>query len=126
MNANSISREEKISLQRDGKKTYIEFLRIAAAFLVIVNHTNSGIFLSRTPSPTWLCSLTYFFICKIAVPLFMFIMGALLLGKDDTPKRSAERLLHIFDTKETHLLILHWITGTSSPSLWSPHASMSA
>lgn len=61
------------------RKVYIEFLRIAAAFLVIVNHTNSRIFLRLSPSPTWLCSLTYFFVCKTAVPLFLFIMGALLL-----------------------------------------------
>lgn len=78
------------------RKVYIEFLRIAAAFLVIVNHTNSRIFQSMSPSPTWLCSLTYFFVCKTAVPLFLFIMGALLLGKEDSPQKSRERLLRIF------------------------------
>lgn len=81
--------------QADSKMTHIEFLRIAAAFLVIVNHTNSQIFMSRGPSPTWFCSLTYFYICKIAVPLFLFIMGALLLGKEDTPEKTRARLFRI-------------------------------
>lgn len=90
--------EEGASLEQSAgsKKTYIEFLRIAAAFLVIVNHTNSGIFLRLQPSATWLCSLTYFFVCKIAVPLFLFIMGALLLGKEDTPEKTKARLLRVF------------------------------
>ncbi len=78
------------------KKTYIECLRIAACFLVIVNHTNSSIFLHSSPSPLWFSSLTYFFICKVAVPLFLLIMGALLLEKEDTPKKTAERLVRIF------------------------------
>ena len=77
------------------RKTYLEFLRIAACFLVIVNHTNSSIFLGISPSPTWFCSVTYFFICKIAVPLFLFMMGALLLGREDPPKKTAERVIRI-------------------------------
>lgn len=36
-----------------GRRIHIEFLRIAGAFLVIVNHTNSSIFLVRAPSITW-------------------------------------------------------------------------
>ncbi len=73
------------------KKTYIEFLRIIACFFVIVNHTNSRIFKILAPSPTWLCSVTAFFVSKTAVPLFLMIMGALLLGREDTPKKSARR-----------------------------------
>lgn len=75
-----------------GKLVYIEFLRIIACFLVYVNHTNSDIFYNRGPSLTWFASLTYFFLSKIAMPLFLLIMGALLLNKTDSPKRSAERL----------------------------------
>ena len=81
------------------KKVYIEFLRIVACFLVIVNHTNSRIFLSFSstpPPPVWFASLTYFFISKIAVPLFLMIMGAILLGKQDTPQKSKRRLLRAF------------------------------
>jgi len=40
--------------------------------------------------------LAYFFISKIAVPLFLFITGALLLEREDTPAKSRERVLRIF------------------------------
>lgn len=77
------------------QKTHIEFLRIIASFLVIVNHTNSDIFLSNAPSVTWFCSITWFFLCKVAVPIFLMIMGALLLEKHDPPKKSLQRILRI-------------------------------
>lgn len=78
---------------RAKKKTYIEILRIIAAFLVIVNHTNSTVFLNSTISKTWYASLLYFFISKIAVPIFIMIMGALLLEKRDTPKKYLIRIV---------------------------------
>lgn len=78
-----------------GRKTYIEFLRIIAAFLVIVNHTNSRIFQSVPMSKTWMLSITAFFASKIAVPLFLMIMGALLLQKQDSPKKSIQRIVRI-------------------------------
>lgn len=79
------------------RKTYIEVMRIIAAFLVIVNHTNSDIFVKYTdPSNgVWYLSLTYFFISKIAVPVFLMIMGGLLLQKIDKPKKSFERILRM-------------------------------
>ncbi len=43
-----------------------------------VNHTNSRVFMSVSPSPTWLCSVATFFTSKTAVALFVMIMGALL------------------------------------------------
>ncbi len=79
------------------RKTYIEVMRIIAAFLVIVNHTNSDVFLkySEPASFTWFFSLTYFFISKIAVPVFLMIMGGLLLQKIDSPKKSVIRVLRM-------------------------------
>lgn len=77
------------------KKTYVEALRIIAAFLVIVNHTNSRIFQNRTPDLTWFCSVAYFFLSRPAVPVFLLIMGGLLLGKEDSPRQSAGRILRI-------------------------------
>lgn len=74
------------------KKTYIEFLRIAACFFVIVNHTNSRLFMCLTPSLTWLCSVAVFLLSKTAVPLFLMIMGALLLDREDSPKKTARRV----------------------------------
>lgn len=78
------------------KTAYLELLRIIACFFVIVNHTNSGIFLSRTPeSKLWWISLAYFFACKTAVPVFVMISGALLLGKTDDSRKHLSRILRI-------------------------------
>lgn len=92
---------EKIEVKQKPKtfarKTYIEVMRIIAAFLVIVNHTNSDVFLKMTEpqSPIWYISLTYFYVSKIAVPVFFMIMGGLLLQKVDKPKKSVERVLRM-------------------------------
>lgn len=83
-------------LERKEKTAYIELLRIIACFFVIVNHTNSGIFLSRTPAEkTWWVSLAYFFACKVAVPVFLMISGALMLGKIDDYKKYFSRIMRI-------------------------------
>lgn len=75
---------------------FLDLLRIVACFLVIVNHTNSAIFLSTTPEHlTWYVSLTYFFVSKIAVPIFFMISGYLLLSRIDTWKKTSDRILRI-------------------------------
>ena len=83
-------------MDRSERSVHIELLRILACFLVIVNHTNSALFQTVQPSPTWFASLAYFFACKAAVPVFLMIMGAVLLGKEDTPRRWRQRLLRGF------------------------------
>ncbi len=89
--------EQTTLRQSASRKTYIEVMRIIAAFFVIVNHTNSNIFMkySEPESPLWYLSLTYFFLSKIAVPVFLMIMGGLLLQKIDKPKKSYERVLRM-------------------------------
>jgi surface polysaccharide O-acyltransferase-like enzyme len=78
------------------RKTFLDLLRIIACFFVIVNHTNSDIFLGATPQDlTWFVSLTYFFISKIAVPIFFIISGYLLLSKIDSYKKCLQRILRI-------------------------------
>ena len=79
------------------KRTYfLDLLRIIACFLVIVNHTNSTIFRESTPdSRRWFLSLAYFFVSKIAVPLFFMISGYLLLNKTDSWKKALGRVLRI-------------------------------
>lgn len=78
-----------------GKVVFIEVLRIVACFLVIVNHTNSDIFLTLAPSTTWYVSLTYYFISKMAVPIFVMISGYTLLDKQDDYKKSGKRVLRM-------------------------------
>lgn len=60
---------------------FIEFLRILSSFLVIVNHSNSDVFQTRVPGPVWFASLTYFYVCRIAVPVFVIIAGYLMLNR---------------------------------------------
>lgn len=79
------------------RKTHLDAMRILACFLVIVNHTNSRVFLSFAPSATWFISLTYFFISKTAVPMFLLISGALLLKKQDGYKNNSVRFWRILE-----------------------------
>ena len=73
----------------------IDILRILSCFLVIVNHTNSRIFLNTTPSFTWFLSLTYFFICKVAVPIFVMISGYTMLHRMDNYKKIIGKVIRI-------------------------------
>ena len=77
------------------KYNFIDVLRVIACFLVIVNHTNSEIFLGSKPSLTWYVSLTYFFVCKIAVPLFIMISGFTMLGRVDSYSKIGKKILRI-------------------------------
>ncbi len=80
----------------NSREFFLDLLRIIACFFVIVNHTNSDIFLSTTPQNlTWFVSLTYFFISKIAVPIFFMISGYLLLSKIDSYKKCLQRIIRI-------------------------------
>ncbi|KNF08332.1 hypothetical protein CLPU_8c00970 [Gottschalkia purinilytica] len=89
----------KIKENTTNKVLYYDFLRTFACFLVIVNHTVSFIFLSTKPSPTWYLSITYFFVSKAAVPIFVMLSGALLLRKDYTYKQLfSKKILRIILT----------------------------
>lgn len=78
------------------KIAYLELLRIIASFFVIVNHTNSGVFLAKTPgSGTWWASVAYFFACKTAVPIFLMISGAVMLGKVEDNRKHLKRFVRI-------------------------------
>lgn len=76
-------------------KIHIDFLRITACFLVVVNHTNSRLFMGNEPSPVWFISVFLFYISKTAVPLFIMISGSLLLGRNDSYKNTFRRILRI-------------------------------
>jgi surface polysaccharide O-acyltransferase-like enzyme len=75
---------------------YLDFLRILAAFLVIVNHTNSLVFKSLTPADTtWWFSIAWYYCSKIAVPLFIMVSGACLLPRLDTYRKSINRFIRV-------------------------------
>ncbi|MBR4231673.1 MAG: acyltransferase [Oscillospiraceae bacterium] len=74
---------------------YLDVLRIIACFFVIVNHTCGRVFLAGGPSFEWYASLTWFFLSKTAVPVFLMITGAVLLPKSDTYGKTYRRLLRI-------------------------------
>lgn len=68
------------------KKTYIECLRILAIIFVIYNHTRElGYTLYQYTSNTFSYYLSIFMIplCKTAVPVFLMISGATLIGKTE-------------------------------------------
>lgn len=68
------------------RKLHLEVLRIMAAFFVIFNHTPGfTAFTSHVPeSKSYWVFLAFSVLCKISVPLFFMISGALLLRKPDT------------------------------------------
>lgn len=84
-----------MEVKKESKYIFIEIIRIIAAFLVIVNHTNSDIFLNRGISITWFLSLGYFFVSKIAVPLFVIVSGYLMLGKVDSYSKCMKRVMRM-------------------------------
>jgi len=82
------------------KEVYLEILRIIAICLVIFNHTGlNGYWLFTQRTPGTLSFYIYLFLslfCKFAVPLFMAISGAVLLGRKDEPvKKNAQRIFRI-------------------------------
>ncbi len=67
------------------REVWLDVLRVMAAFLVIVNHTNSDVFQSVTPANgTWWLSIAWYALCKLAVPVFVMVSGAVLLGHEDS------------------------------------------
>ncbi len=75
---------------------WMDALRILAAFLVIVNHTNSYLFKATTPqSAEWWLSILWYYLSKIAVPVFVMVSGAALLPKQDSYKTVLRRALRV-------------------------------
>ena len=74
---------------RGGRKVYLDFLKIAAIYMVLFNHTGARgfvLFTVKRGSPFFIFYLFNAVFIKIAVPLFLMISGALLLGKEESPK----------------------------------------
>jgi len=87
--------KNKTAVAEMPRYNFIDVLRVIACFLVIVNHTNSWIFTETVPVPcaTWYVSLTYFFISKIAVPIFIMISGYTMLDRIDSYKKIGQKVI---------------------------------
>ncbi len=78
---------------------YMDALRIFAIILVIFNHTKTrGFYRFLTDDPTtflfWF-NLFFSLVCKVAVPLFFMMSGALLLRKDESIGKTYKRGIRI-------------------------------
>jgi len=78
---------------------HLDLLRIVAIFLVVFNHTgNRGftLFVEKIGSPLYFPYMLFSIVCKVAVPLFFMISGALLLSKQESyQKLFFKRILRI-------------------------------
>lgn len=78
------------------REAWLDLLRILAAFFVIVNHTNSKVFQASDPSQgLWWASILWYYLSKLAVPLFVMASGACLLNRQDSYRRVLGRILRI-------------------------------
>lgn len=69
------------------RKIHIDLLRILAICLVVFNHTGVNgyfLFIKHTDSVLYMPYMLASIFCKIAVPIFFMISGALLLKKEET------------------------------------------
>lgn len=76
----------ELSIQNSGRKVYFDVLRIFATFAVLFNHTSTkgyALVTIANESPFSLIYLLCSVLCKVAVPIFLMISGALLLKKEE-------------------------------------------
>lgn len=67
------------------KRIYLEVIRVIAVLLVIFNHTDGFVYYTVPGNiVTHLYSLILAILCRMAVPLFFMVSGALLLGKEES------------------------------------------
>ncbi len=78
------------------REGWLDALRVLAAFGVIVNHTNSKVFQALMPQDAqWWLSVGWYYVSKMAVPLFVMVSGACLLPRRDSPRRVLGRMARI-------------------------------
>ncbi len=100
------------------KKLHLEVLRIIAISMVVFNHVD-GFFLyfSETDSLlTYLYSIIFSTLCRVAVPLFFMISGALLLGKKESLKELFQkRVIRMIAILSAFSLIYYLIDVVRTP-----------
>lgn len=116
------NKEDSIKKKKNtNKKIHIEILRCIAIFFVIFNHTETRGFQLYTITNNNIFRIAYLIIaimCKMAVPIFFMISGALLLNKEENiktlyKKRIARIIIVIFVASFMQYLykIRHDFTG---------------
>ena len=80
--------------QGKDRKTYLEILRVLACLFVLYNHT-AGRYMRLMEGAGGAAALFLFYVSKTAVPLFLMISGAALLGKQDAYGKNAKRILRM-------------------------------
>ena len=93
---------------------YLDTLRVIAIAFVLVNHT-VGPWMLSLPDQTmnWWFGVTYFFMCKFAVPLFVMISGALLLRKTDPYQKTGRRIVRIAKALVLFSVFYYFVNQTS-------------
>lgn len=103
------------------RKLHLDVLRILAIVLVVFNHSPACIFPSyaATPAFAYYGMLVLDICCKIAVPLFFMISGALLLGRDESMSR-------LFSKRVMRFLIVIVAYGVLQYGffIWTTHGEM--
>ena len=98
---------------------WLDILRLSAAFLVIVNHTNSGIFQSTTPANgSWWASLLWYYVSKTAVPLFVMVSGACLLPRRDGYRNNGARIVRMLLVLVVFSYLFFLYDAWAQGSLW--------
>ena len=100
---------------------HMDLLRLLAIYLVIFNHTGMGgyaLFVSESNSLTGVLYMTLSVFCKIAVPLFFMISGALLLPKEESlkqlfSKRILRMVIVLLLVSAPYYLLFHRSNGLS-------------
>ena len=75
------------AIEYKGKQVYLELIRAASMLLVIFNHTGTKGFMLYSAATNSALYPFYLFIsvaCKVAVPLYWMVSGALLLPKEES------------------------------------------
>jgi surface polysaccharide O-acyltransferase-like enzyme len=116
MNAHAPS-PERDARPNPGRKHWIDWLRAMAAFAVVVIHVTAPLYaqiatLHRTD--WWIANVANCAV-RFAVPLFVMLAGALLLGRDEDAAafygKRATRLLPAFIFWSVFYLLFAWATG---------------
>lgn len=92
-------KEQFLVKSEKSRREYIDILRILSCLLVIYNHTDERGFCRfiNTDSSilVWIWDTFCAISCKVAVPIFFMISGAMLLGKEESLKQTYKRIPRI-------------------------------